>query len=126
MADLSLFTGQPEVLVTFRATSNYGNNAYIDDINLNLTTGVDENTNREMFNVYPVPTSGALKLDMESLTADATITVTSLSGKIVREMKVANAVNSIHLDLSDVESGNYFIRLTSGDETSVKKVVIIK
>ncbi len=61
--DLTSYIGQPEVLVKFKATSNYGNNMYIDDINLNVTTSIAENELEKAIVVYPTLTSGIVNID---------------------------------------------------------------
>src|SRR6185369_2311981 len=54
---LNAYAGQPDILIQFSAISNYGNNLYIDDININDgTTGINLLSNSiEGVNVYPNP-----------------------------------------------------------------------
>jgi hypothetical protein len=124
--DLSLFTGQPNVLVAFRATSDYGNNGYVDDINLNTVTSVSENQNDKLFSIYPIPSSGNMILNTSAKASSLNVEVTSISGKSVMQQEMKNVGADMKLDLTDLQSGSYFVRVTAGSETSIKKIVIEK
>jgi hypothetical protein len=53
-----------------------------------------------------------------------TIEVTNSSGAIVANKTVAGGFGVAELNLSDVTSGVYFVRLTNNGETTVKKLVV--
>ena len=54
---LANFIGQSSVMIDFKATSDYGNNLYLDDINLSGVTAVHNLEGVTSFNVYPNPAS---------------------------------------------------------------------
>lgn len=125
--NLTNYLNQPNVWFTFKATSGYGNNAYIDNINVNILTGINETVNDKLFTVYPIPSAGKVTLSLDNIsTPEIMVSVAAVDGKIVRDAEVMNAAKEIQLDLSNLENGSYFVRINSGNETSVKKIVINK
>ncbi|MEP7265743.1 MAG: T9SS type A sorting domain-containing protein, partial [Bacteroidota bacterium] len=126
VVNLSQFTGQANVLIGFKATSGYGNNAYIDEVSITQVTGIAEQNN-DIFSLYPVPSHGEITLSLDNIKSnDFTLTVSSIDGRIVKELSGTKSGNEFKLDLSDINTGAYFLRITSGNETSVKKIVIEK
>lgn len=124
--DLSSYIGQSNVIIAFKATSAYGNNAYIDEVNLTGVTSVSE-VNPDLFSLYPVPTSGEVTLSLDKISAATfNLAVTSVDGKIVRQEEVRKNNSNFNMDLSDLSNGTYFVRITTDNETSIKKIVIEK
>jgi hypothetical protein len=126
IVNLSQFIGQPNVVIGFKATSDYGNNVFVDEINLSGITGIAEQ-NPDLFSLYPVPSRGEITLSLDKIKSqDFSIAVSSIDGQVVKEVKAAKAGNEYKLDLSDLNTGSYFLKIISGSETSVKKIVIEK
>lgn len=126
--DLSAYIGQPEVMINFRAIAGYGNNMYIDDINVNSVTGIAENTLSQSVSVFPVPTSGSLNINTENLkSSEYTLTISDISGKIIAVFpEIKNEGNMMNVDLSRYENGTYFVKLETAGEQILKKVVLNK
>ncbi len=125
--DLAGYLNMPTVLFSFKAISGYGNNAYIDNINLNILTGINEKVNNDLFSVYPVPSTGFVTLNLATVsTPEIMVSVSSVDGKMVKESSLMNSGKEVSLDLTELADGSYFVRITAGNETSVKKVVIKK
>ncbi len=126
LVDLSSYIGQSNVIIAFKATSAYGNNAYIDEVNLTGVTSVSE-VNPNLFSMYPVPTAGEVTLSLDKISASTfNLAVTSVDGKVVRQEEVRKNSNSFNMDLSDLSNGTYFVRITTDNETSINKIVIEK
>lgn len=70
--------------------------------------------------VYPNPASGSFSVTTEN--SGAKITVTTLAGKVVRTVTANGKVTTINS--GNWQSGMYLVRVQSGSETTVKKVVI--
>jgi hypothetical protein len=124
--DLTPYIGQNNVVIGFKATSDYGNNAYIDEVNITGAVSVNE-INPSLFSMYPVPSNGAVTLSLDQVQANEfSVEVTSVDGKLVHGMEVSRTGNTHNMDLSHLNTGTYFVRITAANETSVKKIVIEK
>jgi hypothetical protein len=82
-------------------------------------------TKNNNITVYPNPTSGKVNVSY-TLTNNQpmTIEVTNSIGAIVANKTVTGGFGVAELNLSDVTSGVYFVRLTNNGETTVKKLVV--
>ncbi len=80
--------------------------------------------NRLVVNYYPNPTSGLLNVTLEGFTdKDLTIDVVNVVGEVVREKQVYHNDNeSIILDLSNLKSGTYFVRLLTSNGAIVQPI----
>lgn len=77
--------------------------------------------------IYPNPSEGIFNIQLRSTSLNPTLSysVTSLTGQIVIEEKQVFLNKSCYiLDLSQINPGLYFIKLTSGATKSIKKLII--
>lgn len=85
--------------------------------------GLEENT--VSFNVYPNPTTGAINIAIDQTTANYNVTVEDMNGRAVANFgSLINGNGVYSLDLSNVVTGVYFIKLKN--ELEEKTVRIIK
>src|SRR6185295_11870697 len=108
--------------------SNYGNNAYVDNINLNtnLTTSVPNVfTDREVM-VYPNPSQGRFNVKMNFDNGqDVTITVTNALGAVVKTVKIPNVTSElIPVDLTGAAKGSYEVAVQSASKLVTKRITI--
>ena len=77
------------------------------------------------FVVYPNPTNGVLNIELhESFHGNVAITVTDLLGRIVRMGNTKDSKYS--MELNDVESGVYLIKIENGEQVRSKRFVLSK
>lgn len=130
--DLANYTGNNEVMIAFKGTSAYGNDLYVDDIQIldGTTISVEENENVSALSVYPNPSNGVsvLSIDLKE-EADANVVIYNNLGEVV----IANTTYSlsagnsiINLDLSNLNNGVYFANVTINGNTTVKQVTLLK
>lgn len=74
--------------------------------------------------LYPSPTNGLLNVALGNLNGQAVITVIDLKGSIVLE-KSTSILNE-QIDLSAMENGIYFVRISSAVGTITKRVSVSK
>ncbi|NNC95859.1 MAG: T9SS type A sorting domain-containing protein, partial [Chitinophagales bacterium] len=76
--------------------------------------------------VYPNPNSGLFNLEVDNLKEDAVVEVFDLLGKriYVEEVSHTGTTINIEMDLRSEEKGTYFIKITSGEEQMVRRVVV--
>ena len=125
---LNTYVGNPNVFMKIKATSNYGNNGYIDNINVSVTTGVKENNLSKHISVYPVPSNGIINLDAKFETAqNLKVEVYNVIGEVVNQFEISKTVGGIFpIDLSKVADGSYTVKVSTDTETIVKSINIVK
>lgn len=125
--DLSAFTNQ-NILVKFKATSAYGNNLWLDNINISQVTGIADNSKGEYLSVYPNPSTGIINVDAQFAKSQAlNVTVTDMLGNVVyTNSYAANAAQKLTIDLTNQSNGIYFVKFENGNGSDVKKINILK
>jgi hypothetical protein len=83
----------------------------------------DLNTN---FNIYPIPSQdGILIIENKNLLDLNKIEVLDVLGNIVYT-SASKSDSKVKLNLSEMQNGNYFVRMYSGNSVSTKKITVIK
>lgn len=128
--NLASYAGQPNVLVRFKGTSAYGNNIYVDNINITQIMGVEESNLVTGVNVYPNPMANYASVDF-NLTSDNNVSIVLVNtvGQLVKTENLGNMSAGIHtyqMDASSLSNGLYFLNITVGNSTITKKVAINK
>ena len=119
-------------MIEFVATSNYGNNAYIDDINLtNGSVGIAEaNQLANNVTVYPNPISNTAIVNFNLVESnEVSIEVVNALGQLVSTANLGTLSvgdQTYSLDASNLNNGLYFINIRVGNSISVKKVSVSK
>ncbi len=118
-------TGTHYPLATVFTASNSlgGNGSYGYYLN-NLATGIEQNSFIENeLNISPNPAFDVLNIELKG--NETEIEMYDVAGKIVRSNKIeGNGPHKITLNLSDLESGVYFIKMRSESGMKNKKVII--
>ena len=115
--DLSQFAGQEKVIVKFAFTSNYGNNIWVDNINIsNQPAGIEENEDNSIA-IFPNPAKEVLNITSEKVINQ--IDVYDVNGKLVKSY--TNVNNTINV--KDLATGVYMLNITTEDGQVSKKIV---
>lgn len=97
---------------------------------LGVTTAVDPSLTRDLdWQVFPTLSDGIFKLYHQDIGyPTATVSVITLTGQELRTTALSQreAKGIYQLDLSDQKPGVYFLRLSAGDKTSVRKIILHK
>ncbi|MEI6487637.1 MAG: T9SS type A sorting domain-containing protein [Bacteroidota bacterium] len=128
---LSAYAGQAAVLVRFKATSAYGNNLYVDNINFSTSSGIQEiGNNVEYVNIYPNPVSDEATVSFSlTVSNDVTISLMNALGQVVKTDnlgKLASGLANYTINTSTFNNGLYFLNINVGGTTITKKVTISK
>lgn len=126
--NLTSAIGHDNVLIKFEALSDQGNNAYIDNVNLTLTTGTNTITKKLSFNLYPNPASLAAHIDynLEKI-SDVNVEVVDKMGRLVASSRMQNQVPGQHtFDLSTegFAKGVYTVNVKTDTGISQQKLVV--
>lgn len=130
IVSLPTAANQANVLLKFVATSDYGNNLYVDNVNLGQSVSIKQiSDNTSAFEMYPNPAASATTLKINSaVSQNASIVVYNTLGQIVKTSSVSIniGINEVSLNTSDLSSGIYNVVLTTGNTSSVKKLTVSK
>lgn len=115
--DLADYLGN-SVSIRFVAINGYGNNFYLDNINLESNLGVTDLTSDEII-VFPNPSNG--KLFVKHLLNDAQLKIYSTDGKIVHNQTANYGLTSVHLNLSN---GTYILEVSNEEQLFQERLII--
>ena len=93
------------------------------------STGITNNTVDIQFSVYPNPAKNNVTIDFISQSNKKTnLVLTDMLGKRVKEFSIntVNGINSINLELVNLNEGVYFINFNNNNIKSTKKLVVTK
>jgi hypothetical protein len=125
---LTPFIGHATILARFQAISGYGNNVYVDDINMfPAPNGIADLTSDKVINIYPNPTTGEafLKLNFDK-SEDVTVSVTNILGSTIKNFTLKNASGIYPIELSGQPAGCYFVNIKTDKETVTKRIFVTK
>jgi PKD repeat protein len=88
-----------------------------------LTVGIEEESSLSHLNAYPNPASNTIKVDLRSISQSVNIRIIDLSGRVIQERSNVNAGNVESFDISELESGFYFMILNDGNNQKVEKFI---
>ncbi|MCX7863141.1 MAG: T9SS type A sorting domain-containing protein [Bacteroidales bacterium] len=117
--DLSSYQGMSNILIRFRATSGYGNNCFVDEINL---TGTSDNNIINIdgsIEIYPNPTNNNFFI----INAEhSNIEILDITGKVIYTQPIYDSVQQINIE--NICNGTYFVRIMNNDQITIKKLIV--
>lgn len=131
--DLSAYAGQSNVIVRFNALSEYGNNAYVDEINISGVVGVKQVQKAENINiatVYPNPTADIINIKFNLDKSERVkVELYNVVGEKVYSFEESNMTTGEHLfrvSTEELATGVYMMNFTTGNNTVTKKVNVVR
>jgi hypothetical protein len=130
--DLTTYAGQASVILKFAGTSNYGNNMFVDDINLTPTSsaGISDNIAGNAVSVYPNPFAGLTHIEVAlSQESSVDIQVYNALGALVHAENASSVPAGVHqflFDGTELPTGVYYINVMLNDQVITKKVSLVK
>ncbi|MDD3878179.1 MAG: T9SS type A sorting domain-containing protein, partial [Bacteroidales bacterium] len=125
--DLSAYASNNEVLIRFKAQSGYGNNLYIDDVNIFSPTGISDDNVVDYFTIYPNPAGNMINIDyLIHQQGDVVVSIYDITGKKISMININDVSQGNHnltLDISDWTSGLYHAVITTENGVSSHKFV---
>jgi hypothetical protein len=108
-------------------TSGGGNKCYIDDINIQATTGIEELINTDQIQVYPNPSKGNVTIKLNtSIAVKANIQILDISGRVILNKPIQLSQKPVNIIYENrLIPGTYFVNITAGNKKWIKKLVII-
>ena len=120
--DLAAYNGLTDVMIRIRATSAYGNNAFVDDINVTGNiTGFENPTRDASINLFPNPSNGTMYLTNAE---NSSIEIFDMLGNLVYSKSIISNIEQ--LDLSSLSNGSYFARITNENNVATRNIVLAR
>lgn len=129
--DLSLFAGQT-VIIRFQGRSGFGNNLYLDNINVATTPAVatHEALDLNSFSIQPNPARDAAEVRFDlGKTQSIQMNVLNLQGVLVQSLNLGDLVAGQHvaqIDATRLPAGSYRVVLNGAQGVAQTPLVIIK
>ena len=111
---LTGYTG--EVLIRFRAVNGSGNNLYLDNLEVSLAIGTEENQLSANYTAYPNPVESHLHIS--GLPENTEIILTDIAGISLIHFKTDNKTTMI--DLASLADGVYILKTPFGNKKIIK------
>jgi hypothetical protein len=119
--DLSAYDNTDDVVIRFEFTSAFGNNLFIDNINIGQANSVTEEVAAD-FSIFPNPATDLFNVNLDGVQA-STIQVINLQGKVLVSQEVANQTSAT-VDASHLAAGVYTVLVNTTNGIATKKLVI--
>jgi PKD repeat protein len=120
--DLSSWAGQGNIMLQFESYNKYGNNLYIDNIEISNTVGINELKTENGFVMYPNPANSVLNIYVDSKKEAKTLHILNLQGKIVSEIALKEGNNKINV--GNLSKGIYFAQIKGTISNKTSKLII--
>lgn len=128
VVNMSSYDNQPDVLIAFKLTNGYGNNVYLDNINIaSNPVGIRENNSFSVVSIYPNPSTDLTTVKINGNTADdLTVRIYNTVGQLVYSAnnKMVLGENLIDINTSDLASGLYNVELSTKLGKVVQKLTV--
>ena len=122
--DLTGYLGQ-KILIAFQCRNGYGNNLFIDNINLNdEALGTNSEADQSpSFMAFPNPASSIVNVEFAS-SQNTSVQIINALGQLVGENEVKGNQSHTTIDLSNLPAGIYWLIMKSERNVSPQKLVI--
>jgi hypothetical protein len=84
----------------------------------------DALANQVAVSLYPNPASENANIEIKDLNQDAKITISDLQGRILSQEQIKAGTNNHTINVSEMSSGVYYIRIITENTTNTQKLII--
>ncbi|HYV94932.1 MAG TPA: T9SS type A sorting domain-containing protein [Chitinophagales bacterium] len=124
IVDLTNYLGQ-KILISFQCRNGYGNNLYIDNINLvDEPLSASELSPENSLSAFPNPANDILYVATKSPSANATLQLISAFGQKIYEADWKGNQSKEVINVSKLPAGIYWVVMKTESSMITKKVVI--
>lgn len=126
--DLANYANETNLLVRFRGISAYGNNIYIDNVNLREPVGFVTPTElASNLTLAPNPANETVRVDFSlNNSSNVAIQVVNTLGQVVftQSQDLAAGAQTLNINTASLANGTYTISLISDNKVSAKRFVV--
>ncbi|HEY6160184.1 MAG TPA: T9SS type A sorting domain-containing protein, partial [Bacteroidia bacterium] len=126
LVSLAPYQSSANAIIKFRNISGYGDQLYLDNINIMNANSVNDAGISSFVNIFPNPSPGTLFINMHFISKEqVAIHVYDVLGQNVVSIEKNDVLGeSFKLDLSKENDGIYFIEVDTTGGRLVRKVVV--
>jgi len=126
--NLNTYLGNSSVIIKFEANSGYGNNLYIDNVNVNLVTSTGNIvTIPVQFELYPNPATNSTSVSLHlNRASDVTVNVVNALGQVVQSTVNPNlsaAEHTFTINTEKLSPGVYNVNIISSEGITSRKLI---
>lgn len=132
-ASLDYFAGDGNVFIRFRGLSDYGNNLYVDNINVESTnttnggpqhpTGIAQVLSANNISLYPNPSNNTVTIAFGENLENANLKIFDVRGVEMLNTIIENSTK-VNVNTSNFSSGLYFVQVVSKNNAAKKSFVV--
>ncbi len=116
LIDLSDYDGMSDVMIRIRATSAYGNNLFVDDINIDEALSVNPVALDASLSIYPNPATDYITVSASDISAQQfSVTIFNANGDIVMFSDGHQSGDLVNINTGDLDNGSYIVQVQSGN-----------
>ena len=126
MVNLDAYVGN-NILLRFAHVNGFGNTTYIDNIKVETTLSVSENSLERAISMYPNPAKSNVDIVINTTIGNTyEIELLNSIGQTITKTEETrfNARAQQKLDVSKYGTGLYFVKITVGNQTVTKKLIV--
>lgn len=125
--DLSAFIGE-NINVEFKAITGWGNNLYLDNINISDVVATQELTEVSEIRLFPNPVNESMKVTFQlEATSQLQVEVFNAIGQSVQNLGTSNfntGSNQFDINASNLSDGVYFLRIYNADKELNRRFIV--
>jgi Pregnancy-associated plasma protein-A/Secretion system C-terminal sorting domain len=122
--NLAPYATATNAIFKIKHITDFENNLFVDDINIQAATGIQQLDANTLFTLYPNPAKDEISVRL-NLFSDGTLRLFNTLGAKVWEENVIAGQNEFRVSLNEFAEGAYTMTLTNA-ETSVSQRLVIK
>lgn len=113
--------------IRFLAKSGFGNELYIDNINITANgVGIATFEQNGFVSVYPNPAGNSLTIEIPALqNGKSSVAIYDMYGNIVRSSEFGSGTNRMTIDTSTLSEGIYLVRVMVNGQMETKRVSVV-
>lgn len=82
---------------------------------------IEEIKNEKLFSVFPNPSNNFININIHELVRENYLTILGENGQILNKYTIVNPFT--HIDISNLKSGVYFLKMSNNERFEVRKIV---
>lgn len=122
------FASSTNIRFRFEFDASGGNNVYLEDINIAGNASVEEAiVNSTSWEVFPNPADEFIdvRFNIDNISSvNDQLLICDASGRVQKRMQINGGATMVHIDISDLSAGVYFIRTEKGTMAGTKKIIV--
>ncbi|MCX7744445.1 MAG: T9SS type A sorting domain-containing protein [Flavobacteriales bacterium] len=129
--DLSSYGSATELFIKFVCVNGYGNNIYVDNINvMSVFSSIEDENNPTIINIYPNPAHEFVNISLNmNQQNEVQISLINMLGEVVMmadKGQVSAGSQLFQLNTTTLAAGLYNVSIKIGDHTQIHRIIISK